>query len=355
MPFPYDMYHFWAAGTVARAGGNPYAISEIQRVMLDMGWPPEEVVYGFLHPFWSLWLFGFFSIIPFPAARFVCEAVIILLGSLSVGLLAQPAVRRLLSIKAPTPFLIFATLLFPPLMSTIYNGQVSVFTLLGITGWLSLSLRKNYFWGGVLLSLTTIKPQLFIPFYLWVFFSHFKRRQHTLAIGFATGILLQTSISLSISPCSAAWWLEGLRHSSLSAMQLPTPSLGRLLSSASGIEQIQLVLTVGAALLAIVVAMIDNGEPFRKAIIVYLPLSLLAAPYTWTHGFLALLPAQFALLSRLQVCRPRTAHYGVFALGIFSAFELCMPVALSSYMILLPSALFFFGVYHARFSSTTQN
>lgn len=354
VPVPYDMYHFWAAGAVARAGGNPYALSEIQRVMLEMGWPPEEMVFGFLHPFWSLWIFSFLSMFPLPAAKFVCEATIFLLGSLSVGLLVQPSVRRLLSINAPTPFLVFAALLFPPAMSTIYYGQVSVLSLLGITGWLVLSLRKDYFWAGVVLSLTTLKPQLFIPFYLWVFFSHLRRKEHTLVFGLVTGLLLQTSISLSISPHSAALWMEAMQHVSVSAMQLPTPSLGRLISLASGIEHIQLVLTVGAALLATVVAILDNGEPLQKAIMVYLPLSLLAAPYTWTHGFLALLPVQLVLLSRLQTCRPRTAHYGVLALGTLSIFELCIPRILSPYMVLLPLALIFFGAYQVRFLSAPQ-
>jgi hypothetical protein len=316
--------------------------------MLEAGWPVDEMVFGFLHPFWSLWLFSLISLVPFPIVKLVWEATLVVLCGLSVGLLVQPSVRSLLHIRAPRSFLVFSALLFPPTMSTLYYGQVSAFTLLGIAGWLALSLRNNYTAAGALLSLTAIKPQLFIPFYLWVFFSHFKRKEHTFAAGFIAGLLLQAGISLVIAPHSATLWVESMQHVSLSAVQLPTPSLTRLLSEITGLELMRVVVIAGAGLTAILTAMYSRGDVLRRAILVYLPLSLLAAPYTWTHGFLALLPAQFALLSRLHARQPRVVQYGVFAFAALSIFELCMPNPLSQYMLLLPLLLFFFGIYQMR-------
>jgi hypothetical protein len=338
------MYHFWAAGVVARAGGNPYVVSEIHKVMLDVGWPPQEVVFGFLHPFWSLWLFTLLSMVPFPFVKLVSEVTIIIVGGLSIALMARPHIRRLLGIHAPTSFLIFASLLFPPTISTLYSGQVSVVTLLGIAGWLILSLRKNYFCAGALLSLTAIKPQLFVPFYLWVFLSHIRRKEPALVVGLMVGLLLQAGISLLFAPHSAAQWIEAMQRVSHAAVQLPTPSLVRLLSLASGIEQIPLACMVGVAAITIVLAILNKGEILQNAVMVYLPLSLLVAPYTWTHGLLALLPAQLSFLSRLWADKPKTAQYGVFTLATIGAFELAMPRTLSQYMVLLPIALLIYGL-----------
>jgi hypothetical protein len=94
-----------------------------------------------------------------------------------------------------------------------------------------------------------------------------------------------------------------------------------------------------------VLAMYSRRDDLVRAMSLYLPLSLLATSYTWTHGFLALLPAHMALVSRIHASWPRAVQYALFVLAVVSSIELCMPLMLSQYMVFVPIGLFISGLY----------
>jgi hypothetical protein len=334
-PFPYDFYHFWAAGVVARAGGDPYLVSAIHPVMVSVGWRAEEATFGFLHPFWSLWIFSAISTIPFAAAKWVWEGLVLLLVSVSLLLITRPSVRKLLALQTP-------------IISTLHNGQTNPFMLLGLVTWLTLALKQRDLLAGVALSLTAIKPQLFIPFYVWVFLSNFRSRGCRYTLGFAIGLVLQIGISLIIAPNSALYWAESMQQVSNSAMNLPTPALGRIIAGVVGSDQIPLLLNLLAICAAVWSALNVKHESLAPAILVWLPLSSLVAPYTWTHGFLVLLPLYLALLSTFESKRPKLITYGIAALAIVALAEMHHPHTFAGYMVVLPLILLVFGLKQTK-------
>jgi cytochrome bd-type quinol oxidase subunit 2 len=92
----------------------------------------------------------------------------------------------------------------------------------------------------------------------------------------------------------------------------------------------------------------EKGDALRHLLFVSLPLSLLTAPYVWSHSFLPLLLPYLALISsRLQLQEARTirAHTAFSLLGVC---EVVKPLQLAPLMALLPSSILAFGLQGKR-------
>jgi hypothetical protein len=346
--FSYDTYQFWAAGQVARAGGNPYLVDAIFPVMVANGWPAEEHIFGFLHPFWSIWIFCALSLLPFEAARVVWLSSVLLLSFVSVRMARRAEFRAVFDLSAPPPFLLFATALFPPFMSAFYNGQTSAVLLLGVVLWLHFAIRGQLLWSGLVLSLTSLKFQLFAPLYLYVALSQAKQREFRFVGGLVLGVLLQAALSLACAPSAAEFWLVATRQMATAAAYLPTASLTRVVADTVGYPQVQIYLMVMVLVGVAVMAWRSQGDMLQKAACIILPVSLVASPYMWTHGFLPLLPLHLAMVSRLYSRSQRWTLYALVALAIFGVVELVAPFDLAIYMALLPLGLLAFGIGTCR-------
>jgi hypothetical protein len=344
--FPYDFYHFWAAGYIARHGGNPYQVAEIKRIMLTCGWPETEAVFGFLHPFSTLWLFSLFSYLPFPVAKIVWEGLIVILIVVSVSLLNGDRMRQELGLSSPTSFLAFASILFPPAVSTLQLGQTKAFLLFGIVGWLFFYTRKRFFFAGIMLSLTTLNPQLFLFFYLWIFLFHLRDLEMLLIAGFSFGFLGQVGSSIAFAPHSPVFWYDAMLSVSQAAIDLPTASFSRLLIVLTGFQQAQHCLLI-LGLLAVILGLRRWRQmAAHKGLLLFLPLSMLISPYTWSAAFLPLLPVHLVFLSSLNKVPSRATVYGIFIFALLGILEMARPYYITPFMALLPLNLLIFGLWY---------
>lgn len=339
LPFPYDFWQFYVGSRIALAGGNPYDPAAVSQGMLQLGWPPSEGYFGFLYPFWSLWLFIPFGALPFPAARIAWELVVLAAAGWPVSQLLRPLLRSALSLSLPAGFAVFAAVVFPPLFSTVWNGQTNAFLLLGIVAWLRLLCCRKVFWSGVALSLTAVKPQLFVVFYLWLSVRELRRGSISGLLGLGAGIALQCCLSASLAPQAPALWLDAVGSQLASSGGLPTPALPRIIAATTGMQAAAYVPTCVALLAILCSVFYAPLRSIRAGLGVFLPVSMLCAPYLWSHAYLPLLPAYFALLSDIAGQRRRLAAYGLALVGALGPVGVVRPQDVDAYMIVIPLAL----------------
>jgi hypothetical protein len=165
-----------------------YEIKEQERI--------EEEVVG--HPVTVI----FYTHLPFiaPLAQLIVNEnylesftrwaiILLLLNVVNVYLLV-----RTLEIKKFTKenlfILCMGAFLFDPTFSGLMNGQDIALLLLGVILWVRGLYSKDYFWAGIGLSLTTIRPQIALLLAIPFFFRHRK-----VFWGFALGSLVLAGIS----------------------------------------------------------------------------------------------------------------------------------------------------------------
>lgn len=264
--FPYDLYHFWAAGRVANQGGNPYDRVVLLEKMLTAGWPATEDFHGFLHPPWTIWLFGLLGKLSFEAAVLTWFATSGLAVALSFYVCTHwlnwtserakgSSNLPLLCLNRTSCFLAFIFFTFPPLLSTFWNGQTNILIFLGLALFLSLERKKFDLVGGIALSLVLIKPQLFIGFLLAIAIFVVRLRRFRMLAGIAVGLLVQVGASLIVAPRIFEYFIIALSNMTTSAVVLPGASLGQTIYQFLPFQIIFPIVTVGFTALASTLAM----------------------------------------------------------------------------------------------------
>jgi hypothetical protein len=340
MLIAYDFYHFWAAGRVALRGGNPYELTPVYQEMLKAGWPGTEGFFGFLHPFWALWLFTPFSLLPLPIAICVWE--------LSIFLIVAWAIYECLNllrdwqIQLTTPLsLILIAFSFPPVFNTIQYGQTNAITLLGIIAWLKATRARRQLLGGALLSLTAIKPQLFVPLYTGIFLSDLLSKRYQIILGFAIGLAIQVAISCTFYPASPHWWLSAMRNAGSAAMDLPTASLPTIIAKATGADILRYVpLCIAFVGTCFWIVAIKVTSPINLAGFL-LPVSMLCSTYVWSGSFLPLLPVYLIIIGILAQRNERLVLYASVLIAIFGVAAARLPIALDRFLVVLPLSIIF--------------
>ncbi|HEY5728793.1 MAG TPA: glycosyltransferase family 87 protein, partial [Anaerolineales bacterium] len=186
-----DFVGYWSATYLFRNGQNPYdpsLMELIQNTKLKtsqdatiMAWNPPTL-FVFLLPL--AWL-------SFPQAKFVWLSINLIFVIVSSLMLANtfnaPKNTRLF------PVLLVFALVFPPVVSGFYMGQVTFLVLLGLIAAVWLIKKDWWFGAGMALILTTIKPHLMIlsMTYLLIFMVQ-KRKYKGLAGLFFSGLVCIT-------------------------------------------------------------------------------------------------------------------------------------------------------------------
>lgn len=291
--FGYDFYYYWVVGKILHNGENPYKLTNLNHELTSIGWPAEEVAQGLTHPSSNLWLYWLFAMLPFQLSLvlWVClSAVLSLFCGIAVTALLNPGKKSL------QPFLIFATLTFPPFLSNIIWGQVNAILLLGITLYAYLIQKERMFLAGVGCSLVLFKPQSFIPFLCVISFYELKSLRFKVVLGILCGLLLQMFFSYCVSPSSFQWYLEYAPSVIRESSRICGSTVGQMLECEvewSWIRPFVLILGVGASLLLTKI----YGYSLSTLLVLVVPVSMLVSPYAWNHTFITLLPAYLYILT----------------------------------------------------------
>jgi Glycosyltransferase family 87 len=212
-----DFISYWAAGSLAVHGGNPYDPEAVRQLEVGVGRAPGAMVLVMRNPPVALPLvapLGFLS----PKAALIAW-LILLIGSFgaSIWLLWQMHGR-------PGNSYHLMAIGFAPALACLMAGQFGVFLLLGVVLFLYFEQRRPALAGAALL-LCAFKPHLFVPvaiaLALWVV----TARKWRVAAGFAGTAAAALGIALSIDPQALTQYVSFMRAGEAAAERIPALSV----------------------------------------------------------------------------------------------------------------------------------
>jgi len=284
----YDFYYLYAATYIWAHGGNPYDTQTFARQLRGLDWPATEGVQGLTHPP-TTELFA----LPFVFISFVI-AKWLWLGFIS-GLLAfscwcafrSQTLRKLHGFTQPLPF-VLSVIAFPPVLSNVIWGQHNAIPLVGLLLCLWTFANGRLFIAGLFLGLTTLKPHLLIPFYVFLFGYELLNKRLTLILGFVSSIGIQVGLTCLVNPHSFVNYFRSFSQIGAEA----TAILGASPTQVLAVFYQQPLITVYGLIFGCVAAvwlLFARAFTLERLVCLVLPLSLAVSPYVWNHSFVLLL------------------------------------------------------------------
>lgn len=203
-----------------------------------------------------------------------------MLTLLVASLIASARLLAGLPVPGERPWLFAATLLAPPSLIALVQGQTTPLILLAVAG----SLRAGPRWSGALLAATALRPQL-LPLFALVALADRERR-----VPFVAGVTGVVAASLAvIGPSGVGGYLDLVGRS---AAELRPGDLGvaSLLRRAGGGEDALLSLTLSALALLAGAAVVLRA-PRERRIAIASSWSIFAAPHALPHDGVVSYPA----------------------------------------------------------------
>jgi len=271
----------------------------------------QEVIYGhpadisqgedknhFVYPLYSMIFFAPFGPLEYNLAR----ALWMTLVEVSLFLLAIVSLR-LVEWQVPVykaVVLIIFTLLWYHGVRTVILGQFAAINALLVALALLLIIRKQDFAGGMLLALSTAKPQMVFLLVPFVFLWALSTRRRDIIGGLLVGMAVLIGASLALLPSWPLEWLRQLLDYPSYTPQTGSP-LSMIANTMPGISrQLGLflhVFFVAYLILEWILAWGKDERWFRWTALLTIVITNLVAYRTATTNFIMMLPALFLVFS----------------------------------------------------------
>jgi hypothetical protein len=278
-----DYLEYWSAATLFVAGGDPYDMKALNQVQALARTSDRDAIIMWNPP----WIFPTIAALTLVPANYgpqlwfffsIILYVYCLLRSLSLFNVTNSSLRRLLLVNL---------ILFPPIISCLTYGQLSVVLLLG---WIMLLTRAETriisIGMGVGVYLTSLKPHLlYLPYMIFLL----RGRIKVLLAG--AGAILLTSVAvLLVDPGIFQKYLNALQTAPPTYWK--TPTLGALLQEHTSLSDIVArTLPHLAGLLGIFLLLWKKHRvSTQDLLLISVPLSLFFNAYGWMYDQLLLVP-----------------------------------------------------------------
>lgn len=282
IPGEIDFLEYWSAAKLFVAKQNPYDGEKLEVIQASVRSTERDVVIMWNPP----WIFALTSILNFIPADigvglwFICSIV------LFTYVLNQLFDLFDVTSRSQKRWLYALSITFPPLLSNLDYGQLSIVLLFGWTLLLKSMLSKNLLKGGVGFYITLLKPHLLYVPYLFLLM---KRRFAELMVG---------SIITMIALVVVCLWNPSVVSNYFSAIKAPpinwrTPTIGTLLQEyGEGFSEIVLrtIPHVFGIVLLLVIVKRYSSKSNTALLLASVPVSLLFNSYGWIYDQLLLLP-----------------------------------------------------------------
>ena len=320
-----DFSNFWLAGHLVTQGKSPYDpsqwIAEYPPYVLDIVLNPS-----FVYPLPLALLLAPLGWLTFHTAYILWVTLLLLMIASSLAMLLAVA-------SAPPPKIIFLALLvgivfFRPTTLTLTQGQMSGLFLFLLTSMAFLWGKRKWFWGGFLLGLLMLKPNLGVIVITILAVWLLIHRRWTALGGVAVSCLCLLLAGLAYSPnWIVEYWGVGSAYLTQTFGGSPTVwGLGALachrhstcMFAFGGITTLLLVL----GFLWLIIRYKDMTPVNALALAV--TLTLLVTPYTWTYD-------QLLLIIPITLVTLAIEHHGgrlLLAALIFPALDVLVVVLL---------------------------
>lgn len=289
MPF-YDFYFSFAAAQLILRGENPYDLNLLTAEMHSLGWPVTESANAFFYFPWTLYLFVPVALVPFWVAA-------ILWSGLSAYVFWE--VTRFMRSQAECSgvfsltMLSLLAILFFPVFKHLFFGN-STYILLGTLVVCAITYsRGRYVIAGMCLSVLAMKPQLLLLVIVAYLVHALRESRVSLFWGVAAGFILQIIVSVLMAPSAFLYFWES-GDSWGRGVSAQTASLVHVLVPLGHREAGSILVLVAAGITGIFLGL-KSELRIRDVLLLLVPVSLVFAPYSWSHDFVLLLPAHVFL------------------------------------------------------------
>ncbi|NBW40496.1 DUF2029 domain-containing protein [bacterium] len=302
-----DFVQYYSAANLWWNGSNPYNPDILFQIEVQF-YPSLEEVIRMWNPPFIFPMIGLFLSLPFHYAATIwfCSSIVILLFTAAKCLQDfSDSPRQLLYLGA------LVVLLFVPTYGCLQLGQITPLFLAGVLMYLqsyrSPSSKYGEIYAGFGLTLTLVKPHLFLLLYLFEFVRSYHRKKWQIILTFVSLTLLLCTISTAILPEVWSYYREALKAPPL---YFHSASLGSWLqyffNSQSTLNQFLptlIGLFFGVIWLLSRSSQELNSLPFAMLIIT---LSVALSPYSWPFDFCVLLPCYVWILVQAKQNRNLT-------------------------------------------------
>ena len=334
-----DYITYWAAGHQLIHRANPYDGQAILRLEKNAGFQNPRPFFMRNPPY------AFFLALPLglvgATAGAVCWSV-----ALVAALAASVRMLWILHGRPPDRTHLIAYL-FPPVLACLFQGQIGIFILLGVTLFLYLHRSQPYLAGTALL-LCALKPHLFLPFGAVLLAWIVATRAYRILLGASAALLASLALSFYLDPAAWSHYAHMARAANLQDEFIPTMSLVFRLLVHRGAAWLQFVPAFAAVLWALRYFLrhrahwrwMDHG-------LLLLLVSVLVAPYAWFTDEVLVLPAILAALYRLSDAGRSLVPFACLAsAALIELFALVHPS--SGYYLWTAPAWFAWYIYAVR-------
>lgn len=313
-----DFAHYWAAGRLNLAGGNPYHPDEIQRLRQAIA--AQEIEYASIPimwtPPWSLLV-----VMPFGVLGYQLSRLSWLIAHIALILVSANICWKIYGGKPEQRWVAWGTaFLLGPTISVLEKGQITPWVLIGLVGWIYfVEVRRQPFLAGLMLVLIALKPQVVYLFWLAGLLWIIRQRAWKVGLGGGVGLAFALAVAMVFNPQVIAQYAHAL--TTYPPTDWATPTIGGYLRLLLGVEKFWLQwIPPLAGLLWFSFIWIRHRNLWNWAH--RLPelslISILTAPYAWTYDQVILVPAMILAAAHLAATRNRPLAYllGLAYLGM---------------------------------------
>jgi hypothetical protein len=198
-----DFVEYWSAGRLNLSGGNPYSPEQMMVLQLSVNWDEERPLMMW-NPPPTLALVMPFGLMPYVPARMLWLAISTMLVMIAADrlwfLYGGAAERRWLALLCAVTFL--------PTLFVLQIGQIGVWILIGVVGFLLFAHKGRWLAAGALFALTTIKPH--VAYLMWVALALWwlYKPRWKFAVGGVGVVAIAWAIVMLVNPQVKAQYLD---------------------------------------------------------------------------------------------------------------------------------------------------
>ena len=333
----YDFIEYWAAGRLLIQGENPYSPQGMLAIQRIIGWTDARPIMMW-NPPWSLLFVLPFAVLPYWPGRALWFLFHLSITIASAGWLWRyyggPDNRKWIAWLAAIVFL--------PVPTAMYLGQISPLILAGIALFLWAVDRQKAVIAGISVLLIAVKPHLAYLFWLILLFWTLRTRQWKLLLCAAISVILPLLVVLLINPSVLGQYVGGLRSEvSPVIWQTPTWGVALLMLFPGAGDWLRFSPTIlGLALAVVLWVRWKSAFSWKAHMIPILLLSVITSSFTWMFDWVVLLPVLTLILVWFQARPTRKWWLPVSFLVMQFILVLQPSVARSNfYTIWIPPAL----------------
>ena len=273
-----DFVEYWSAGQLFVHGANPYSAALVLGMEKSRGFIPNAPLI-MLNPPWALPMVALLGFLPYLGA-------LVLWIITGAGCILAPL--ELLDVPPKDRMLAF---LFAPVLGTFAMEQSSPLLLLGFSLFLRFQ-RSRPFLAGVCLVLMSIKPHLFLVFWLILFIDCIYRRKFMIFAGLATSLTCVSGLVTLVRPHVWQDYFDVLHSSTMGKNSFPTLSMLFRILIDFNLVWLSIVPLCVALVWGLIYYWPRRAEwDWKREGMLVMVVTILTSPYCWISDQVVLLPS----------------------------------------------------------------